>query len=494
VFRLSDMPIRRKLSLAAMVPCAVGLLCATVLLVQRNTARMQTENEKEVSVLGRIIADTSSAAVAFGDAATARESLAALAVHPAVLSARLESSDGRVFADYRPPAAGEVEAAPIRPDGLYNSDDELVVFVPVEQKGHRLGTLIVQFSLAGLGKQRRQALALGAGVLVGSLGVAFVMSMGIQRVISRPILRLAATTRRVWESADYSVRAERAGDDEVGFLIDSFNSMLGRIESRERELAGSRRELEQIIYVTSHDLRSPLVNIQGFSVELKHTYDDLLARLRGDPAGQGSDVSQLITEELPQILGFIQRSALKMEKLLAGLLRLSRSGRTMLDLRELDMNSLMGNVLSEFEFVAKAKGISLTAGNLSPCFGDEVQLNQAFSNLISNAIKYLDPHRRGAIHVSGTRDGEREVYCVEDNGIGIPEPHQGRIFEVFHRLDPDASEGEGLGLTIVRKSVERQNGRIWLESEPGKGTRFFVAMPVSAYRILDVPVTEALRP
>ena len=101
-----------------------------------------------------------------------------------------------------------------------------------------------------------------------------------------------------------------------------------------------------------------------------------------------------------------------------------------------------------------------------------------FGNLLDNALKYLDPHRVGGIRVSGRCEDGMSLYCVEDNGIGIAAEQQERVFEIFHRVDPDdAAGGEGIGLSIVRKLVERQKGRIWLESEPGRGSRFFVALP-----------------
>jgi signal transduction histidine kinase len=496
------MPIRRKLGLAAMVPCVVGLLCATALLVHRYTTTMRQENESEVRVLARIIADTSSAALAFGDVETAREILESLRVHSDIVSARLLTVDGESFAAYRSDAAGEASDSGA---GAEVGGELVVVSEPVEQKEHRLGTLVLQYSLAALEAQRRETLVLAGGVLAGSLGVAFVLSTAIQRRISRPILQLAATTRRVREEGDYGIRAEKVGDDEVGFLIDSFNRMLERIESREEALAESAHELEQvlyslerknleleqIVYVTSHDLRSPLVNVQGFSIELQHACDELVQRLRDGSAHDDAAVERILAEEIPQILGFIQASGSKMEKLLAGLLKLSRSGRAPLELRDLDMDSLVSSVLTEFEYVAKEQGISITTDELPRCHGDELQLNQVFSNLVSNAIKYRQAERGCEIHISGQREGGRSLYCVEDNGIGISAPHQHKIFDVFHRLHPDAGEGEGLGLTIVRKSLDRQNGSIWLESEPGRGSRFFVAMPTSGHRSSATAVKEA---
>jgi signal transduction histidine kinase len=99
-----------------------------------------------------------------------------------------------------------------------------------------------------------------------------------------------------------------------------------------------------------------------------------------------------------------------------------------------------------------------------------------FSNLLNNALKYLDPSRPGKIHITGRQEGDRVIYCVADNGIGIPLKHQKKIFEIFHRLNPEDTIGEGLGLTIVNKIISLHGGDIWIESRPGKGSRFFISL------------------
>jgi signal transduction histidine kinase len=96
---------------------------------------------------------------------------------------------------------------------------------------------------------------------------------------------------------------------------------------------------------------------------------------------------------------------------------------------------------------------------------------------LDNALKYLDDSRPGMIHIYGKIDNGQSIYCVEDNGVGIASEHQNKIFEVFHRLEPDKKSGEGLGLTIVRRILDRHNGKIWVESELGKGSKFFVSLP-----------------
>lgn len=166
-----------------------------------------------------------------------------------------------------------------------------------------------------------------------------------------------------------------------------------------------------------------------------------------------------------------------MDSLLSGLLKLSRLGRAALNIEQVDMSKLISNVVGSFEFRIKETDVTVKVDELPPCRGDEVQINQVFSNLLDNALKFIDTSRAGIIRISGQKKNGQVIYYIEDNGIGISEEFQDVIFEIFYKLDGDASTGEGLGLTIVRKILDRQSGKIWLESEPGKGSKFFVSLP-----------------
>ncbi len=141
------------------------------------------------------------------------------------------------------------------------------------------------------------------------------------------------------------------------------------------------------------------------------------------------------------------------------------------------MNRLLADIVATMDFQIKEAGVQVEVGDLPTCRGDRDQLNQLFSNLLGNALKYLDPGRPGRININGVKEKGRSVYCVSDNGIGIAREHQGKIFEIFHRLNPAGSEGEGLGLAIVNRILDRLDGKIWVESEEGRGSSFYVSLP-----------------
>jgi signal transduction histidine kinase len=167
-----------------------------------------------------------------------------------------------------------------------------------------------------------------------------------------------------------------------------------------------------------------------------------------------------------------------MDALLSGLLRLSRLGGAALDVKAVDARAVLRGALKAMDFTISQAGASVRIEEpFAPCMADANLLNQAFSNVLDNALKYRDPARRLTIVVScDCTDGD-PVYCIADNGIGMEQRYCDTVFELFHRLDPDAAEGDGLGLTIVRKSVERLNGAVWAVSRPGAGTRMHIRLP-----------------
>ncbi len=246
------------------------------------------------------------------------------------------------------------------------------------------------------------------------------------------------------------------------------------IQKLNAELIEKNKEMEQFVYVTSHDLRSPLVNIQGFTKVLADNCRSIKDSLNEEITFTDfkNKISSLFKEDIDESLKFIELSTRKMDALLNGLLKLSRMGRIIPNVKSVDMNLLVKDVVNSFEFQIIKKNIQVEVVDLHDCLADEALISQVFSNLIDNAIKYNDK-KNPVIKISSQKNKNKITYCIEDNGPGIPEKYYNKVFEIFQRLNASVS-GEGLGLSIVNKIIEKHNGRIWIESVVNKGAKFFI--------------------
>lgn len=245
------------------------------------------------------------------------------------------------------------------------------------------------------------------------------------------------------------------------------------------DLAEKNKEMETIVYTVSHDLRSPLVNVQGFGRQLSRACEKLTAAMAAakDGAVPVAELKPPVETAIPQALRFINAGVTKMDSLLTGLLHYSRLGRVALTIRPLDMNAQLAEILAAMKFQLDEAKAEVQIAPLPGCLGDAAHTSQVFANLLDNALKYRSPARPLRVTISGRVEQGQAIYTVVDNGIGIAPEHQGKIFEIFHRLDPEASGGEGLGLTIAQRVLERQRGRIWVESRVECGSTFHVSLP-----------------
>ncbi len=243
-------------------------------------------------------------------------------------------------------------------------------------------------------------------------------------------------------------------------------------------------DMETLMHVISHDLRAPIVTIQGFCQELTLACDRLKTLFEEESMSDAvrKNVNPLVTEDIPEAVRFIRAGADSVNSVTSGILRFIRLGQIDLQWERLDMNALMMGIISSMEFQLKKKGVVLQIRDLPDCMGDEVLVTQVFANLIDNAQKYLDPSRPGEITISARTMDACEIFTITDNGIGIPTEQHARIFQVFHRLAPQHEKGDGLGLAIVQRIIDRHQGKIEVESLPGNGTSFHVSLP----RAIDV--------
>lgn len=231
-----------------------------------------------------------------------------------------------------------------------------------------------------------------------------------------------------------------------------------RVRERTQQLEQANKDLEGFSYSVSHDLRTPLRAIVGFS------------RMLTDRMGE-----RLQTED-KRLLGVIVDNAARMSTLIDDLLNFSRTGRAPLSLRQVDMQSVVQEALHQLQAGAEGEAdvaLQLDIGTLPPCWGDRALLLQVWSNLLSNAIKFSAHAASPRVQVSGQEENGHCHYQVSDNGVGFDMRFYDKLFGVFQRLHgSDEFPGTGVGLAIVARIVHRQGGRVWAESQPGQGATF----------------------
>lgn len=251
------------------------------------------------------------------------------------------------------------------------------------------------------------------------------------------------------------------------------------IKRAQRSIYEKNKELENYLYVASHDMRSPMVNLQGFSQRLQGEIHELTALLNDNP-----QFAPLLRNDIPKTLHYILSSVGKMDSLINGLLQVSRTGRLPMVLGNVNMKKLIDLVIVAHQYQITEAGAQVRIGNLPDCYGDETLLNQLFSNILGNALKYRDPCRTLQIEIAGKEEYRRTHYTIQDTGIGIESRHMKRIWNVFFRVNSAApNSGDGLGLSIIRRIAERHRGKVWAESQIGVGSIFHV-------ELLRVPFTQ----
>ena len=274
-------------------------------------------------------------------------------------------------------------------------------------------------------------------------------------------------------------RALTAARDRLHAANDSLEDA---VEERTADLVRANEEIQRFAYIVSHDLRSPLVNVMGFTAELEaatETMRELIDRAEESAPDIVTEEARLAArEDLPEAIGFIRTSTRKMDALINAILKLSREGRRVLAPEKIDMDSLVDNIKGAITHRLDERETEMIVHHPLPgLVSDRLAIDQILSNLVDNAVKYLRPGVPGRIEVSGRKDGRRVIFEVSDNGRGIAPRDHARVFDLFRRSGVQDQPGEGIGLAHVRALVYRLGGVIDVSSELGKGATFRLSLP-----------------
>ncbi|MEX0899934.1 MAG: ATP-binding protein [Gammaproteobacteria bacterium] len=434
-----------------------------------NTVKRDIETQTD------LLASSSSAALSFDDPRAARENLRVLHHRERINAAAIYNARGAVFATYS--RGGVARQFPVLPgkEGVYVEGDQLVAFKRVIENNEILGTAYIRADYR-FWQRVTDYLTIASLVLIAALLVAALMSLQLQAIITQPILSVAAIAREVVTRNDVSLRAPKTSDDEVGVLTDAFNSMLDEIEARRAEitrlndeleerilqrtaeLEQSNRELESFSYSVSHDLRSPLRAIVGFSEALQEEVPDL-------------------PPEAQRLFERIRAATRRMAQRIDGLLNLAHVSRRPLTVQMVDLGSIAGEIIEELRQRDRDRTVTTVVEPELVARGDPKLLRAVLENLLENAWKFTGDTPRPRIEVGTVGADGETVYFVKDNGAGFDMAFADKLFAAFSRLHAnDEFPGTGIGLATVQRIVQRHGGRIWAEAVPDEGAAFYFTL------------------
>ncbi|MCP4689252.1 MAG: PAS domain-containing protein, partial [Desulfobacterales bacterium] len=288
----------------------------------------------------------------------------------------------------------------------------------------------------------------------------------------------------------YSVNAsllDHVAAEESGVVISIWRDVTDFMRARAmlqqyaRDLEAANEEVKQFAYIISHDLRAPLVNIKGFSAELRYAMKDidsaLTAALPHLNDEQKESVRAALTEDVPEALDFIGSSVNRMDHYISSLLKLSRLGRHDLKPVAVDVHSVVRAVLKDLAHQIEERDGAVAMGALPSVVADQTAMEQIFGNLLHNAVKYSKPGRPLEIEITAEASDAETAFHVRDNGRGIAGDDLDKIFAPFQRVGKKNVPGDGMGLAYARAMVRRHGGRTRCKSEPGAGATFSFTIP-----------------
>jgi len=495
--------IKQKLIAITMLTCLAALLLVGSGYMVWDWIDIHNEMVRHSSKYAELIADNCKAALVFDDSQDATDTLQALQVEPSIVFGCIYDNNHEIFALYNPDNTNVIRSSEFRVNGHYFSDGFLTIFRSVILNEEVIGVVCIISDLQPMYAMLKTNILIIIGVLILASFAAYIISSRLQRYIFRPIMELADTAKIVTEKKDYTIRAVSHTKGEIGMFIDTFNEMLKQIQQRDSALVKARDDLEEKVKLRTADLTAAneqltkeiygrekveaqqaklLETIEKTNEELKDfayiVSHDLKAPLRGISTLTEwivTDYADKLDDDGKEQMSLLSARVDRMHNLIEGVLQYSRVGRVEEQHVEVNLNELVPEII---DMVSPPENFVITIESKLPTVKCErTRIMQVFQNLLSNAIKYMDK-QEGRIKINCSEDDKMFVFSVADNGPGIEEKYFKKIFQLFQTLSArDEFESTGVGLSVTKKIVEIFGGRIWVESEPGKGSTFFFTLP-----------------
>src|SRR6267142_1058755 len=474
--------ITKKMIGMNMLVSGAALLIACVAFVAYDLITFREAMAHNLSIQAQMAGSNSVSPLMFNDPQAAENTLSALKAAPNVVLAGIYTLDGRPFATYWRGGNGQTVALPQmytnQTEGHWFKDGQLLLVRTIVFQGKPTGTVYIRSDLREMSARLKRYAGIAAMVLLASLVAALLVASIFQRAVAEPIVHLAEITRIVSRDKNYAMRATPTGKrDEPDILIGAFNEMLTQIQQREEalqqahdeleqrveertaQLAAANKELEAFSYSVSHDLRTPLRGIDGFSLALLEDYAERL-----DDQGK---------EHLQRIRAATQR----MGMLIDDLLNLSRMTRAEIRKESFDISTIAHSVVESLQEAHAKRRIEFWIEDGLEANADPRLLRVVLENLLGNACKFTSKRTSARVEFGKMHRNGSTAYFVRDNGAGFDPAYADRLFGAFQRLH-GATEfpGTGVGLATVQRIIHRHGGQIWAEGEVEKGAAFYFTL------------------
>jgi signal transduction histidine kinase len=478
--------IKQKLIFIIVLTNCLVLVLTGAAIVLFDYYKFRESHTNELKILSEVIGANSVAAIDFNDVSTANEILIMLRAVPHVDRAALYYLDGDVMVKYQRDASSSDWTPPkiVEPEPEF-VDQYLILYNPIVVGDRRVGYIFLRADLATEKSQWNRYLFILVGVMLISLLIALYVGTKLQNTITRPVRNLVHAATNVTKGKDYSIRVDEQGAREIQELVLAFNAMLDQISQREKErdnaerelkqhrdhleelvhertaeLETSNKELEAFSYSVSHDLRAPLRSIHGFCQMLAEDY-----------------AKQLDSDGLDYLMR-VQNSAVNMGTLIEDLLQLARITRCDFNRQKLDISGLAEETVDKLKQQNPERDVKIKLEDNLYATGDEHLISIALDNLLGNSWKYTAKTSQPSIEFGSSHSSNgHDIYYVKDNGAGFDMKYADKIFMAFQRLhSKEDYPGTGVGLATVQRVIDRHGGKIWAESDIGKGTTIFFTL------------------